>query len=759
MLDHLVPRPRHLRIDDTDLTIPAERLTETVLTGTAPDSEAWALLEDQNPAEVIAHGTDAFVLRIEPDAPAPVVIVAAGETGVFRARALLQQLVDAGEPVPALTVRDWPQLTRRGVVEGFYGAPWSHDERVDFLRFAARVGLNEYIYAPKDDPYHRERWRDPYPEHLLNEIGELVAEAAARQVRFVYTIAPALSMRFSDPAEHALLAAKAEQLWRVGVRSFALLFDDVPGELTDPEDVRVYGSDQHATGRAHGEACVLFRDGFLRPHGITAPLELCPTDYAGCAPSPYRDGLKETLPDDALVMWTGSDIVVGEVTRNDIDQAAESYGRRLLLWDNFPVNDFDRSRLFLGPLQGRTTDLAGSALAGIASNPMVEAAPSRFALASAADWAWNPQDYDPADSSRRALVAVTGQHAHAVTALVAACSAWPPSAPQSPELEALVTAALDGDGDALDGLEAALDVLASVGGAEADDDVALDEPLRRALDPWFRAARDAAKAGLEASRLLRTLQTASAATLETERTAVREALALAESHYPNVLRSVLPRFVLAVLARAGEQTAVPAPSGRVAVLVGANPVPGDRDLSERLAARGFEVTLLHEGEHVADHDVDLIIVTPAASATAARVAAASDRPVLAWGRHDTLGLSTRSSILLAQEDLEVVVGSDHPLAAGVSGTVRVYRGPGKITWFTPGADATVVARTEEGRPAIAHYRAGDRLASGESAPADRIGFFLSSDGLAPWLLAPEGHALFMAAVDVLVGAAEPSLTV
>lgn len=56
---------------------------------------------------------------------------------------------------------DNPALQRRGSVEGFSGPPWSHAERLGLLGFARAVGLNEYVYAPKDDPFHRERWRDP----------------------------------------------------------------------------------------------------------------------------------------------------------------------------------------------------------------------------------------------------------------------------------------------------------------------------------------------------------------------------------------------------------------------------------------------------------------------------------------------------------------------------------------------------------------------------------------------------------------------
>jgi len=52
-------------------------------------------------------------------------------------------------------------FANRGVIEGFYGPPWSHQDRLDMIRFMGRVGMNMYFYGPKDDPFHREKWREP----------------------------------------------------------------------------------------------------------------------------------------------------------------------------------------------------------------------------------------------------------------------------------------------------------------------------------------------------------------------------------------------------------------------------------------------------------------------------------------------------------------------------------------------------------------------------------------------------------------------
>ncbi len=731
MIDELLPRPREVRVDG-DATIELSELIESI---------------DPESPDLLGLPPGGYQLSVRPS-EGRAVLIAVDHEGLARGRARVARLTGAGVRTPAVTIRDWPELAVRGVVEGFYGPPWTHPERTSFLRFAAGVGFNHYVYAPKDDPYHRERWRDPYPPELIAEIAELAHDAAEHSVRFVYAIAPALSMRFSDDDEHHALHRKAEQLWDAGVRHFALLFDDVPMTLQHAEDVALFGTDDRATGAAHGVACRRFEEEFLAPRGYAHPLGVCPTDYAGTARSAYRDGLAETLPHDALVMWTGADIVVGEVTRADIDAAAESYRRRLLLWDNFPVNDFDRSRLFLGPLVGRTTDLEGSALVGILSNPMVEAMPSRFSLATVADWAWNPGDYDPPDAARRAAPAVAGRHVRAVAALVKACSAWPPSAPQSEELQNLADDALSGDRQALDGLEVALDALRTAGDTSGST-TPFDPSLAQALEPWFAAARDMGDVGVGACRLLRDLNTRTEA-LPAERDAVVAALTRAEAHFPNVLRGMVPPFVREVLTRSGlEGVATPAKS-RALLLTGATPVPGERDLIERLTARGMDVRTVSALPLPSDlAEFALALVTRRAPADAAAALAAEAVPVLAWGRLDTLGLSSRSGGFLAQEEL-VIIEPSHPLAAGQRGTVRIYRGPGNVSWGEPGADAVVVARTkEQSLPAIAFYPAGARLASGAIAPADRVLFFLAEEGLAPWLIAPESAELFFAAVDRL----------
>lgn len=529
-----------------------------VVVGAGPGGEAWqrAQAGGLDPAGLPPEGYAILVERSRAGAVA--VLAGADPAGAFYAAGTLRQLIgnlqEGGAwTVPEMAVRDWPELSWRGTVEGFYGPPWTHADRLDLLRFAGRHRLNTFVYAPKDDPYHREQWREVYPAAELARIRELVETAASQHVRFVYALAPGLTMGYAAPRELALLVAKAEQLWDVGVREFSLLFDDIPFELRHADDVAAFGQGAGAAGAAHARVCAGFISAFLDRHPGALPLTMCPTDYAGTASTPYREQLARELPDDVLVWWTGSDVVVGEVTRRDVDEAAASYGHRLLLWDNFPVNDFDRTRLFLGPLTGRTADLTDAPLVGISANPMVEAAPSQLALATVADYAWNPHAYDPADAARRALALVAGGDAAPVAPLVKACSGWPPDAPQHPELDALISATLDGDADAAASLRARFSEL--VAGAEAlhDRTTRLVDQLR----PWLRASVAMARAGELAVRLLDEARARSVhgSALAAEHALLTSALREAESHHANVLRGHVPAFVRTVLQRTGAPAA------------------------------------------------------------------------------------------------------------------------------------------------------------------------------------------------------------
>ena len=269
-----------------------------------------------------------------------------------------------------------------GVIEGFYGPPWTHDERLDLIRFCGAHGLNTWVHAPKDDPYHRRLWREPYPDGDLARIAQLAAEAGRRGVEFAYAIAPGLSIRAGDERELDALEAKREQLRGAGVRVFQLLWDDI-----DPDAVPAEAQAEIANRFAGGE-----------------PLIVCPMGYAGTDETPYRRAFAPPLNPEIVLYWTGPEVVSTGIEREELDLAVRSFADHdLLLWDNYPVNDWAPETLFLGPLRGRDSQLAQGKLHGIVANAMVQSVPSKLALATVADWARDPDAYDPVASYERAL--------------------------------------------------------------------------------------------------------------------------------------------------------------------------------------------------------------------------------------------------------------------------------------------------------------------------------------------------------------------
>jgi len=286
------------------------------------------------------------------------------------------------------------------VIEGFYGPPWSHAERLNLLAFCGEHGFNAWVHAPKDDPYHRAQWRDPYADEEVAQLGELVAEADRHGVEFVYAIGPGLSICYSRDDDFAALIAKCEQVRSAGVRSFQLLWDDVEHTLNCAEDEARYGHEERPSAAAQSELSNRFAAEFAQP----GPLVICPMGYAGCGDSPYRKIMRRDLSPDVVVYWTGPEVVSWAIAREELDVAVDRFGgRTLMLWDNYPVNDFDGDRLFLGPLRGRDPRLSDGHLAGIIANGMVQAVPSKLALATVADWAREPAAYEPAASYERAL--------------------------------------------------------------------------------------------------------------------------------------------------------------------------------------------------------------------------------------------------------------------------------------------------------------------------------------------------------------------
>ncbi|MFJ8111299.1 beta-N-acetylglucosaminidase domain-containing protein [Streptomyces sp. NPDC096132] len=430
------PTPRHIEVTGRHLTVPdrvvevvgprtdpsARRVVEaalraagadrivTVTSGDRPPPAAGLTVYVGGPGENPATGGALQRLGAKSPAglPAEGYVLASGRrsgrallalsgkdtTGTFYAAQTLRQLL-TGPRLPEVTVRDWPTARLRGVVEGFYGTPWSHAERLSQLDFYGRTKQNVYVYSPKDDPYLRERWRDEYPAAELGRLRELVDRAAADHVRFTYALSPGLSVCYSSESDIAALVRKFASLYDIGVRSFAIPLDDISyTKWNCPADEERFGSGGAAAGAAQAHLLNRVWQDFSAGRTGLQPLEMVPTEYSDLADTPYKKALRERLDADVVVEWTGVGVIAPTVTAAQVRQAREVYGHPVLVWDNYPVNDYVTSRLLLGPYTGREADVAREAV-GVTANPMVQGEASRLALFTSAAYLWNPDAYDP----------------------------------------------------------------------------------------------------------------------------------------------------------------------------------------------------------------------------------------------------------------------------------------------------------------------------------------------------------------------------
>jgi len=297
---------------------------------------------------------------------------------------------------------------RRGVVEGFFGPPWSMTDRQLLFNFGAHRGMNTYLYAPKDDPYHRRRWRDPYPQPEWKKLLRLIAVARSNNIDFVYGFHPGEGLGFSERKPVEILVDKAKRFYDVGVRTFAVLFDDIPSRLVRARDRRAFGN-----SLARAEGFWLAQINARQPDSWKdVEWWICPSYYSedsllervfGRFEANFLERLAESLPANVDCFWTGPAVVSAKITLAHTRRVARRLRHRLLLWDNYPVNDLSMaSELHIGPLTGRDHRLP-EIVHGYLNNPMLQPALSLVPLATCFDYAAKPRLYDPEASWRTVI--------------------------------------------------------------------------------------------------------------------------------------------------------------------------------------------------------------------------------------------------------------------------------------------------------------------------------------------------------------------
>ncbi|MER5556057.1 beta-N-acetylglucosaminidase domain-containing protein [Streptomyces sp. NPDC002793] len=339
-----------------------------------------------------------------------------GEDGLFHAVQTLRQLVRDGT-VAGAVVRDWPGTAVRGMAEGFYGQPWTREERLAQLTFMGRTKQNRYLYAAGDDPYRQTRWREPYPADERDGFRALAAKARAEHVTLGWAVSPGQAMCMSSGTDLRALTRKIDAMWALGVRVFQLQFQNVSySEWHCDRDAETFGSGPEAAARAQARVASAVARHLAERHPGAEPLSVMPTEFYQDGATAYRTALAEELDDRVQVGWTGVGVVPKTITGSELADARAVFRRPLVTMDNYPVNDYAQDRIFLGPYTGRDPAVAGGS-AALLANAMQQPSASRIPLFTAADFAWNPKGYRPQDSWRAAVDDLAGGDAATRAAL------------------------------------------------------------------------------------------------------------------------------------------------------------------------------------------------------------------------------------------------------------------------------------------------------------------------------------------------------
>jgi len=293
--------------------------------------------------------------------------------------------------LPILEIKDYPSFKLRGIIEGFYGIPWSHEARLDVIETMNTYKMNAFMYAPKDDLYHRNKWRELYPEKELRQLLDYKEKCENYDIDFYYSISPGNDFDYTRDEEFEILFRKINQMTNDGVNHFALLLDDINYHL-EGKSYQLF----KRPGIAHAYIANKV-NAYLKEKLYVYDFILCPTEYFQNFDTQYRNDLNKYLDQSTSVFWTGYNTVSEVINEEDGNTVLKSFGHNLVLWENYPVNDFAMHRLFLGPIINRSTHLPNTHVGNVA-NPMNQWYASKLAIITLAHYMWNSEKYDAIQS-------------------------------------------------------------------------------------------------------------------------------------------------------------------------------------------------------------------------------------------------------------------------------------------------------------------------------------------------------------------------
>lgn len=366
---------------------------------------------------------------------ADIYIVGEHTNAVFYALATLEQMLEQannsadGLRMPTAFVQDFADMQYRGIVEGYYGYPYSIDVKKDLIHFFKRFKMNTYLYGAKSDPYHSGYWRDQYPESITplqqkngwmsqQMISDLARLSLETKVNFIWAIHPnsgrAVDFHTAQSTKLAVsdVMAKFEKMYSLGVRQFAVFLDDAGWDFDDVGNYRDFLNNLQASLEEK------YNHNYTNPSDTVLPIHYVPHIYAINFANDqqlqiYFDAISQTKHN--IVVYTTGSGVWSTLRNADFEKMQQLMRRPVALWWNYPCNDNKDGRIYtadmftnLHEMQLQTPDNEMPNSLGIVSNPMQQGVVAKISLFGIADYAWNNRAFNSVSNWEAAFPAVIG---------------------------------------------------------------------------------------------------------------------------------------------------------------------------------------------------------------------------------------------------------------------------------------------------------------------------------------------------------------
>lgn len=377
---------------------------------------------------------------------AQIVILGENTDAAFYGIASLEQMLETDhQALPCIKIYDYADQKSRGLVEGYYGYPYTVEVKKDLMRYMMRYKMNTYLYGAKSDPYHSGYWKDPYPTKLTDKqikngwlsqdmLKDLTKVSHDTKVNFIWAIHPGNAIMNSSSVVNDVMS-KFNQMYKLGVRQFAVFVDDVGVPNSDADMNRSAQNVANIQKQLEKK----YNVNYTQAVDTVRPLHFVPQVYCSSwvgedQRKRFFKSLRDNLPHSVTVYTTGWG-VWSVPNQNDFNLTAREFGRPVAWWWNYPCNDNADAQVYPMDMYSNFYDMPSvdnnakmpselSNSFGIVSNPMQQGEISKIPLFSVADYAWNTSGFNNTKSWNAAFPAIVGKEKAAALQSVAKYIRW-----------------------------------------------------------------------------------------------------------------------------------------------------------------------------------------------------------------------------------------------------------------------------------------------------------------------------------------------